>query len=160
MLARSFGTIGTLAIALLAVPSIGAQGVPASVPHARMSTGDSTIVARETAAWVAFRNRDSAAFARIVAPGWTSVDNGGIAWPTSADMAHGMAACDTRSFTMQDPRVSHPTSDVAMLTYTLQMVQTCGGKATPPTASVLSVWTRQNGAWRVVAHAEVPKAGP
>lgn len=160
MLARSFGTIGTFVIALLAAPVLGAQGAAATLPPARMTASDSAIVAREGAAWTAFRNRDTAAFARIVAPGWTSVDNGGIAWPTSADMTRGMAACDTRSFTMQDPRVSHPTPDVAMLTYTLQMVQTCAGKATPPTESVLSVWSRQNGAWRVIAHAEVPKAGP
>jgi hypothetical protein len=157
--------IGTLAVALLAAPSLaapslGAQNAPPAAPRARMSAGDSTIVAREAAAWTAFRSRDSAAFARIVTPGWTSVDNGGIAWPTGADMARGMAACDTRSFTIVDPRVSHPTPDVAMLTYTLQMVQTCAGKTTPPTESVLSVWARQNGAWRVIAHAEVPKAGP
>lgn len=159
MVARTFGTMGALAIALLAAPALGAQAAPAAAPPAHMSAADSTIVARETAAWLAFRNRDSAAFARIVAPGWTSVDNGGIAWPTSADMAHGMAACDTRNVTILDPRVSHPTPDVAMLTYTLQMVQTCAGKRTPPTVSVLSIWTRQNGAWRVVGHAEVPRAG-
>lgn len=161
MLARSFGTMATLAVALWAAPVLRAQAVvPSPVPSARLSAGDSAIVAREMAAWTAFKNRDSAGFSRIVAPRWTSVDIDGIAWPTSGDMAHGMAACDTRTLAIQDPRVTHPTSDVAMLTYTLHVDQTCAGKPTPSTSSVLSVWARQGGGWRVVAHADVPRAGP
>lgn len=160
MRARSFGTMATLAVVLFVAPPLRAQAVAAPAARARMSAGDSTIIAREMAAWTAFKNRDSAGFTRIVAPGWTSVDNGGIAWPTSADVARGMASCDTRTLAMQDPRVSHPTPDVAMLTYTLHMDQTCAGKPVAPTASVLSIWARQNGTWRVVGHAEVPKAGP
>jgi len=122
----------------------------------KSASPDSAVIAAERAAWELLKQRKWDAFDAALV-GETLVDASGIsiARPGSAKTLAGLV---TRSYTLDSVRVRTVTPDVVIVTYKAAVDQTFDGKRTPSPLYMLSVWHKQGGKWRPVAHTETQAA--
>jgi hypothetical protein len=128
---------------------------------ARVTAADSAIIARELAAWNALKDGDSTAFVRIAGNSsvWTLMSPEGIHRASTAAMAgEVIRTCRTRSNQLDSVYVEHPTNDVVILAYRVQLDRTCGPNAKPVPRVIYSMttWVHRAGRWDIVAQSISP----
>ena len=114
------------------------------------------MLAKETAAWQAFKDKDADGFKKVVDQDMVGVYEDGI-----ADMAKEMSDMqkwDMKSFTFSDFKVTAIGSDIAMTTYKVTVQGTFDGKDASATYNAGSVWKMEKGGWMGIFHTNIKEA--
>lgn len=133
-----------------------AQAKPSQAAQPGAGSLESTLVALDRKLWEAVRTKDTLAFSRETVTRLLDVGQSGIAHMSPADMAAAIHSCDTRSYQIDSAAVTRATADAAVLTYRVQMDQTCGGEKQPTLNYVTGVWALQNGRWKLATLVVTP----
>ncbi len=134
-----------IAIALLAVASIAiAQAKTKSNP-------DKMIVEKSRATWEAYKNRNVGAMKALTADDYRSYSQTG---PSNLkDDIATIAKLNIESYSIDDPKVSWVTKDVAILRYKCNLKGSYDGKPYAPVYAT-EVWVNRGGKWQIVSYQE------
>ena len=111
------------------------------------------IMAKEKAAWQAFKDKDAAAFQKVVDKDLRAVYAEGI-----ADMAKEMADMkkwDIKSFSFDNYDSFTDEPDVIVTTYTVKIEGTYDGKDMSGTYNAGSVWKKEGNDWLGIFHTNI-----
>jgi hypothetical protein len=116
------------------------------------------IMAKEKAAWQAFKDKNAADFKKVVDKDFRGVYAEGV-----SDMEKelsDMQKWDMKSFTISDYSAFSDEKDVIVTTYTVKVEGTFEGKDASGTYSAGSVWKMEKGAWMAIFHTNVKEEKP
>lgn len=116
------------------------------------------IVAKEKAAWQAFKDKKPDDFKKVVDKDMRGVYAEGV-----SDMAKELANMqkwDMKSFTISDFDFFSDEKDVIVTTYKVTLQGTYDGKDASGTYTAGTVWKMENGAWLAIFHTNVLPAAP
>jgi hypothetical protein len=111
------------------------------------------MMAKEKAAWQAFKDKDAAGFKKVVDGDMIGIYADGI-----ADMAKEMADMqkwDMKSFEISDYKSHSDEKDVVVASYVVKIEGTYNGKDASGTYNAGSVWKMENGKWLAIFHTNV-----
>ena len=111
------------------------------------------LMAKETAAWQAFKDKKADDFKKVVAADFRGVYAEGV-----SDMAKelsDMKKWDMKSFTISDYNVVSGGADTMISTYVVKLEGTYDGKDVSGTYNAGSVWKQEKGAWMAIFHTNV-----
>ena len=114
------------------------------------------IMAKEKAAWQAFKDKKADDFKKVVDNDVLGVYAEGI-----SDMAKQMSDMqkwDMKSFSISDFKAISDEKDVIVTAYTVTIQGTYDGKDASGTFNAGSVWKMENGAWLAIFHTNVKQA--
>jgi ketosteroid isomerase-like protein len=112
---------------------------------------ESEIIDLERSVTEAYKNKQTDAFKKYLAPDYAGVNADGI---TSVDTeVMGMEKIDLQNYSFADTKVVFHGADVAVITYKTTVQSTSAGQNTSGTYNVASVWMRRNGTWLLICHA-------
>jgi hypothetical protein len=110
------------------------------------------VIAKEKAAWQAFKDKKADEFKKLISPDLMTVYGDGMhSMQEELDM---MSKSDMKSFNLSDFKVMFPDANTAIMTYKATVEATQEGKDTSGTYNVGSVWHMKNGKWWGVFHSE------
>ena len=116
------------------------------------------LMAKEKAAWQAFKDKKADDFKKVVHADMIGVYAEGI-----SDMKKemdDMQKWDMKSFEISDYNVVAVGADTMMSTYKVTVEGTFDGKDASGTYNAGSVWTRHKGQWHAIFHTNVKEAAP
>ena len=119
------------------------------------------MMAKEEAAWQAFKDKDAAAFQQVV-----DGDMVGVYPDSISGMKEELAAMkkwDMKSFKITDYKAISDEPDVMVTSYVVTLEGTYDGKDASGTYNAGSVWKIENGKWLAIFHTNVkqePAAKP
>jgi len=111
------------------------------------------MMAKEKAAWQAFKDKNAADFKKVVDKDFRGVYAEGI-----SDMEKelsDMKKWDMKSFTISDYTAFSDEKDVMVTTYTVKVEGTFEGKDASGTYNAGSVWKMEKGTWMAIFHTNV-----
>ena len=117
-----------------------------------------TIMAKEKAAWQAFKDKNAADFKKVVDKDFRGVYAEGIS--NMEKELSDMQKWDMKSFAISDYTAFSDEKDVIVTTYTVKVEGTFEGKDASGTYSAGSVWKMEKGAWMAVFHTNVKEEKP
>ncbi|MBA3544486.1 MAG: nuclear transport factor 2 family protein [Chthoniobacterales bacterium] len=129
----------------------------ATVAVSIASPDKDAMMAKETAAWQAFKDKDADAFKKVVDHDMLAVYADGIADMTK-EMSD-MQKWDMKSFTISDYKTHSDEKDVVVATYTVTLDGTYDGQDASGTYNAGSVWKQEDGKWLAIFHSNVKQAG-
>ena len=138
-----------IAIALLAVASL----VIAQTGAKPKSSLDKMIVEKSRATWEAYKNRNIDAMKAL-----TGDDYASYALTGASNLKQDIATIDKltiEAYTIDDPKVSWVTRDVAILRYKCDLKGSYDGKPFAPVYAT-EVWVNRGGRWQIVSYQETP----
>ena len=154
-----------LAIAGCAPPAntntnVNANANTNAAPKAAAPTAD-TLMALETKAWEAYKNKDGKYFETFLADA-PMISGSGDGIMSKADVVKMIAENkdEVKSFSLSDPHVTPVSADVAVLTYRGTTEGTSNGKPVPSPVSVATVFVRVGSDWKAAYHNEVAVVDP
>src|SRR5438477_5776265 len=116
------------------------------------------MMAKEKAAWQAFKDKNAADFKKVVAADFLGVYAEGI-----SDMKKemdDMQKWDMKSFAISDYNVVAVGADTTISHYKVTIEGTYEGKDASGIYNAGSVWKKQNGEWQAIFHTNVKEAKP
>jgi hypothetical protein len=116
------------------------------------------MMAKETAAWQAFKDKNADDFKKVVDHDMIGVYAEGI-----SDMAKEMSDMqkwDMKSFTINDYKILSDEKDVVVATYTVTVEGTYDGQDGSGTYNAGTVWKKENGKWLAIFHTNSKQAAP
>src|SRR5450432_94672 len=122
------------------------------------SPNKDAIMAKETAAWQAFKDKKADDFKKVVDHDMIGVYAEGV-----SDMAKEMSDMqkwDMKSFTISDYKTISDEKDIVVSSYTVTLEGTYDGKDASGTYNAGSVWKMENGKWLAIFHTNVKQAAP
>jgi hypothetical protein len=111
------------------------------------------LMAKETAAWQAFKDKKPDDFKKVVAADFRGVYAEGIS--TMQTEMDDMKKWDMKSFTISDYNVVSAGGDTMISTYTVNLEGTYDGHDMTGTYNCGSVWKQEKGAWMAVFHTNI-----
>src|SRR5436190_8617102 len=114
------------------------------------------MMAKEKAAWQAFKDKNAADFKKVVAADFLGVYAEGI-----SDMKKeldDMQKWDMKSFAISDYTAIASGADTMMSTYKVTIEGTYDGKDASGTYNAGSVWKMKKGGWQAIFHTNVKEA--
>src|SRR5437764_10451301 len=111
------------------------------------------IMAKEKAAWQAFKDKKADDFKKVVDKDFKGIYAEGV-----SDMAKEVADMkkwDMKSFAISDYTAFSDEKDIMVTTYVVKIEGTFGGKDASGTFNSGSVWKMENGAWMAIFHTNV-----
>jgi hypothetical protein len=134
----------------------------ANKPAETRSTGpasEADIIAKEKAAWDAFRKKDADAFGKMVTPDYLEVTDAGTM--DKATSIAGMKDFDISDVTFADWKMLPVDKDAAIITYTVTLKGTYKGQAVPPGPyREASAYVNRNGEWVAIYYQETMSRPP
>jgi hypothetical protein len=132
----------------------------ASTPKAEATTTtDSPVVAKEKEIWDTIKKKNPDAFAAMLAEDFSYISNDGLY--DKAGTVNGIKQIDATDITFSDWKTVMANKDTAVVTYTVDMKGTSGGKPIPPgSMRAGSVWVNRGGKWVGVFHQDTPVETP
>ena len=115
-----------------------------------------TLMAKETAAWQAFKDKKADDFKKVVYSNVRAVYAEGIS--TMQTEMDDMQKWDMKSFAISDYNVVSAGADTMISTYKVTVEGTYDGKDASGIYNAGSVWTKQNGQWQAIFHTNVKEA--
>ena len=109
-----------------------------------------TVLAKETAAWQAYKDKKADDFQKVVDKDIRCVYSDGIS-NLEKELAD-MKKWDIKSFTISDFDMFSDEKDVIVTTYTVKVEGSMGGKDASGTYNAGSVWKEENGQWLAIFH--------
>ena len=116
------------------------------------------MMAKEKAAWQAFKDKNAADFKKLVDKDIRCVYTEGI-----SDMEKelsDMQKWDMKSFAISDYSAFSDEKDVIVTTYTVKVEGTFEGKDASGTYNAGSVWKMEKGAWMAIFHTNIKQEKP
>jgi hypothetical protein len=114
------------------------------------------LMAKEKAAWQAFKDKKSEDFKKVVHADFRGVYAEGIS--TMQTEMDDMKKWDMKSFAISDYNVVSVGADTMMSTYKVTLEGTYDGKDASGTYNAGSVWAKQKGEWQAIFHTSVKEA--
>ena len=117
-----------------------------------------TMMAKEKAAWQAFKDKNAADFKKLVDKDIRCVYAEGM-----SDMQKeldDMKKWDMKSFTISDYTAFSDEPDVMVTTYTVKIEGTFDGKDMSGTYNAGSVWKKEKDAWMAIFHTNIKEEKP
>jgi hypothetical protein len=111
------------------------------------------IMAKENAAWQAFKDKKADDFKKVVDKDIRAVYAEGIS-NMEGELAS-MKKWDMKSFTINDFDAFSDEKDVMVTTYTVKVEGTVDGKDASGTYNAGSVWKLENGTWMAIFHSNM-----
>ena len=112
-----------------------------------------TMLARETAAWTAFKDKKADDFKKIVSADMMAVYSDGAS-DVQKEVSD-MQKWDMKSFAISDFKVTTSGSDIVMTSYKVKIEGTYGGKDASGAHYAGSVWKNEKGEWRAIFHTNI-----
>ena len=116
------------------------------------------MMAKEKAAWQAFKDKRSDEFRKLLHADFMGVYADGI--QTLQKELDSMKKWDMKSFSFSDFNVVSPDPDTATMTYKVIVEGTSEGKDASGTYNAGSVWRKHNGEWRAIFHTNTKEEKP
>ena len=116
------------------------------------------IMAKEKAAWQAFKDKNAADFKKVVDKDFRGVYAEGIS--NMEKELSDMQKWDMKSFAISDYSAFSDEKDVIVTTYTVKVEGTFEGKDASGTYNAGSVWKMEKGAWMAIFHTNVKGEKP
>jgi ketosteroid isomerase-like protein len=111
------------------------------------------IMAKETAAWQAFKDKKADDFKKVVDKDFRGVYAEGVS--NMQKELDDMKKWDMKSFTISDFDAFSDEKDVMVTTYTVKLEGTYDGKDMSGTYNAGSVWKKEKDAWLAIFHTNV-----
>lgn len=151
MMNRSVLVLATLLAASTACVSQTDPGSPARV--AVPGTSDSVLIDTSRATWEAYKSRDLAAMRALTAGEYVAYT---LAGPTNLQQdIDTIQKLTIESYTIDEPKVTWVTKDVAILRYKSDLKGSFDGKTFRPVYAT-EVWVNRGGKWQIVSYQETP----
>ena len=119
---------------------------------ARAADDDAAIVAAETQMWEAYKNKQGDTFKAAMAPEYAGVYSYGIR-DVNGELSD-MKNVEFRSYSFSNSKTTHPTPNVAVITFVCALQASANGKDVSGNYNCGSVYVQQNGKWLGVYHSE------
>ena len=116
-----------------------------------------TLMAIETKAWEAWKQRDKAAIEGVMAKDFMYVSGLGRMAKADATKEWGDKKCEGLDFKFTDPMGVSVTPDVSLVTYKADAKGTCDGKPVAPGVWVASFDLKEGDAWKNAFYTDVPR---
>jgi ketosteroid isomerase-like protein len=149
-------TVSLIVAALLATTALGiAQTDATSKPKAKHAGGhaDQAIVDNSRATWEAYKSKDIAAMKALTADDYSAYTQAGPS-NLQQDIAD-IKKLTISSYTIDEPKVTWVTDDVAILRYKCDLKGSFDGKQFKPVYAS-EVWVNRGGKWRIISYTETP----
>jgi hypothetical protein len=119
---------------------------------------DDAIIAKEKAAWQAFKDKKADDFKKLVSADLVAVyAQGTMNMQAELDT---MSKTDVKSFSLSDIKVVMPDADTAIISYKVKVESSLQGKDNSGDYNCGSVWRNQGGEWRAVFHSDMKEEKP
>lgn len=115
------------------------------------------MMAKEESAWQAFKDKDAAAFQKVVDSDMVGVYTDGISG-MKQELAD-MKKWDMKSFKISDFKSHSDEKDVIVTSYVVTLEGNYDGKDASGTYNAGSVWKMEDGKWLAIFHTNVLQAG-
>ena len=141
-----------------AQPQPSASPSPAAKPKPRISKAQllKQLSAKETQLWEAWKNKNAKPFQANLSADSVMIGGGGISNKADSIKEITSAACDVKSYSLSDWKLTMIDADAVLLTYKGMQDGTCGGVTLPAAAWASSVWIKRGGRWVNFSHQETP----
>jgi hypothetical protein len=139
-----------LAATTLCIAQTGAPSKPESKTMGGNSL-DQMIIDRSKQVWEAYKSRNIAAIKALTGDDYSSITQAG-----PSNLQQDIDTIDKltiESYTLDDPKVSKPTKDVAILRYKCDLKGSFDGKPFRPVYAT-EVWVNRGGKWQIVSYTE------
>jgi ketosteroid isomerase-like protein len=144
--------ITLLGVATLCIAYAGAASL-ATPKNAVQNSFDQMIIARSKESWEAYKSKNTAAMKAIVADDFAAFTQIG-----PSNIQNDIATIDKltiESYTIDDPKVTKVTKDVAILRYKCDLKGSFDGKPLGPVYAT-EVWVNRGGKWLQISYTETP----
>ncbi len=114
---------------------------------------DQMIINKSKEVWEAYKSRNTAAMKALSGEDYVSFTQAG-----PSNLQQDIATIDKltiESYTLDDPKVSKATKDVAILRYKCDLKGSMDGKPFSPVYAT-EVWVNRGGKWQIVSYTETP----
>ena len=138
--------------------SIAVAVLLAGVAVSFASPDKDAMMAKEKAAWQAFKDKKADDFKKVVDHDMVGVYADGIA--NMKKELDDMQKWDMKSFAISDYTAISDEPDVMVTSYKVTIEGTFDGKDASGTYNAGSVWKIENGKWLAIFHTNVLQAGP
>jgi hypothetical protein len=128
----------------------------ATVAISTAATNEDTMMAKEKAAWQAFKDKKPDDFKKLAAANLMAVYAEGVS-DMQKELAD-MQKWDMKSFAISDYKVTSDGSGTAVTTYKVTVEGTVDGKDQSGTYNAASVWKKQKGDWQAIFHTNIKQA--
>jgi len=108
------------------------------------------MMAKEKAAWQAFKDKKSDEFNKLLSPNFMGVYSDGI--QNKQQEIDSMKTWDMKSFDFSDFNLVMTDKDTALVTYHVKVEGTADGKDASGTYNAGSIWQMKNGEWHPIFH--------
>ncbi len=125
---------------------------PAGAPADAMAT---TLMAVETKAWDAWKQRDAKAVEAIMAKDFTYLSGTGPQNKAASIKLWSEPKCEGLTYTHSEPKSVSLSKDVALVTYKADVKGTCDGKAIPPSVLAASFSVKEGDNWKNAFYTDV-----
>jgi hypothetical protein len=142
------------AITLLAVVTLSGAWTGASAQSkAKPADSDQMIIDNSRATWEAYKSRNIAAMKALTAKEYAS---NAVTGPSNLQQdIDTIAKLTIESFTIDEPKVTWVTKDVAILRYKADLKGSYDGKPFGPVHAT-EVWVNREGKWWIISYQETP----
>jgi len=149
--------IPLIALALLAATTLCIAQTDATSKSKAKGAGagrsDQMLIDNSRATWEAYKSRNVAAMRALTAEEYAAYTQAG---PTNLQQdIDTIAKLTIESFTIDEPKVTWATKDVAILRYKCDLKGSFDGKPFKPVYAT-EVWVNRGGKWRIVSYQETP----
>lgn len=141
-----------LAATTICIAQTGAPSKPKSETAGGNSL-DEMIISRSKQVWEAYKSRNIAAIKALTGEDYTSYTQAGPS--TLQQDIDTIDKLTIESYSLDDPKVSKPTKDVAILRYKCDLKGSFDGKPFKPVYAT-EVWVNRGGKWQIVSYTETP----
>jgi ketosteroid isomerase-like protein len=146
-----FVVITLLALATLCIAQTAATSKSKSKKAG--SSIDEIIIGKSKETWEAYKSRNIAAMIALTAEDYASNSLTG-----ASNLQQDIATIDKltiENYSLDDPKVSMVTKDVAILRYRCDLKGSYDGKPFKPVYAT-EVWVNRGGKWRIISYSETP----
>lgn len=132
---------------------IAQTGASSKSKNAGGSNLEQMIIDKARESWVAYKNRDVAAIKALTAEEYVAYTLQGPA--TLQQDIDNIGKLTIESYTIDDPKVTMATKDVAILRYKCDLKGSADGKPLKPVYAT-EVWVNRGGKWQIISYQETP----
>jgi hypothetical protein len=125
----------------------------ATITLAIAGANDDAIIAKEKAAWQAFKDKKADDFKKLVSADLVAVYADGV-MNMQAELDT-MKKRDMKSFSLSDFKVVMTNADTAMISYKAKVESSTDGKDDSGDYNCGSVWQKKGGEWQAIFHADM-----
>lgn len=141
-----------------AKPSAAAPSAPAKTEgEAKADALTEAVMAVETKAWDAWKNRDAKAIEAVMTPDFAYVGATGRYDHAGSIKTWSEPKCEGNGYTFSEPKVISVTPDVALATYKADVKGKCDGKPNTPAVWVASFNKKDGDSWKNAFYTDVPR---